>query len=107
MRVVQGPESYGLSGAIVAARYIFTSLFFVDTAVLRPFDNGFTLAEVPNNRIENCLLLSGLKEWCEYFTTVSVNQLKRTLVTLNLYNFAITVRSVTKGISADSTDGHN
>lgn len=49
MRVVRGRESYGLSGAIVAARYIFTSLLFVDTAVLRPFDNGFVSAEVLNN----------------------------------------------------------
>lgn len=52
MRVVRGPESYGLSRAIVAARYIFTTLFFVNSAVVRPFDNGFALAAVPNNLLK-------------------------------------------------------
>lgn len=54
--VVRGPESYGLSGAIVGARYIFTSRFFVDSAVVRPFDNGFAPTAVPNN-----LMLSRLR----------------------------------------------
>lgn len=52
MRVVWGPESYGLSGAIVAARYIFTSRFFVNSAVVQPFDNGFAQNSGPKQSDE-------------------------------------------------------